>query len=41
MDNEQVFEPLKFAGGDGTLHYYLYNYALHDFPGRLNALVLF
>lgn len=41
MDNEQVFEPLKFASGDGLLHYYLYNYALHDFPGRLNALVLF
>jgi glycylpeptide N-tetradecanoyltransferase len=26
MDNQQFLEELKFAPGDGYLHYYLYNW---------------
>lgn len=26
MENEPVFEDLKFGIGDGNLHYYLYNW---------------
>ena len=26
MQNEQVFEPLKFGAGDGFLQYYVYNW---------------
>lgn len=26
MDNQCIFEPLKFAPGDGNLQYYLYNW---------------
>lgn len=32
MDNEEVFESLKFQKSSGTLHYYLFNYKL----GNLN-----
>jgi len=28
MNNEGLFEELKFGVGDGSLHYYLYNWAL-------------
>ena len=41
MHNGSVFSALNFAPGDGTLNYYLYNYALNEFPGGQNALVLF
>ena len=26
MNNAEMLEELKFGSGDGTLHYYLYNY---------------
>lgn len=40
MDNGSVFQELKFARGDGNLHYYLYNYRLPQFPSTELGLVL-
>ena len=41
LQNGSVFSTLNFAPGDGNLNYYLYNYALKEFPGSKNGLVLF
>eukprot|EP00461_Guttulinopsis_vulgaris_P002288 UN02289 len=41
MDNRQCFEPLQFTPGDGTLHYYVYNWKCPKFEGSKLGLVLF
>jgi glycylpeptide N-tetradecanoyltransferase len=40
MDNQQVFEDLKFGIGDGALQYYLYNWQTPTIEANKVALVL-
>ncbi len=40
MDNESVFQELKFGMGDGNLHYYLYNWRTNPMEPRDLAIVL-
>lgn len=40
MRNGEVFEDLKFARGDGTLHYYFYNWKLNAIKPAELAVVL-
>jgi len=40
MDNEEIFEKLRFGAGDGTLNYYLYNWGCPKMEDRDVALVL-
>ncbi|XP_003383674.1 PREDICTED: glycylpeptide N-tetradecanoyltransferase 2-like [Amphimedon queenslandica] len=40
MDNEPVFEELKFGIGDGNLHYYLYNWKCPEIEAKKIGLVL-
>lgn len=40
MENKQVFEPLKFGMGDGTLQYYIYNWACPDMEPSDVGIVL-
>ena len=34
MDNEPIFEELKFGIGDGNLHYYLYNWKCPEIEAK-------
>lgn len=36
MDNGMFLEQQKFAAGDGTLHYYLFNYRANAISGGLD-----
>lgn len=36
MDNALFLEQQKFGGGDGQLHYYLFNYRLNPIAGGVN-----
>ena len=40
MNDAQVFEDLKFARGDGTLHYYFYNWKLNSIEPSAMGVVL-
>ena len=40
MENKSFLEPLKFGAGDGTLHYYLYNWKCPVMPHDQVGLVL-
>lgn len=40
MDNEEVFEDLKFGGGDGALNYYLYNWGCKEMDSSDVGLIL-
>jgi len=40
MDNEEVFDELKFHPGDGILNFYLYNWRVRPLEPHENALVL-
>lgn len=40
MDNKDFIEPLKFGPGDGTLHYYLYNWKCPYMASNQVGLVL-
>jgi glycylpeptide N-tetradecanoyltransferase len=41
MDNESFFAPLRFGAGDGTLHYYLYNWKCAKLaPGQVGIVLL-
>lgn len=40
MNNAQVFGDLKFARGDGALHYYFYNWKLNTIKPSEMAVVL-
>lgn len=40
MDNESFLEQLKFAIGDGHLHYYLYNWRIQDYEPKDMGMVL-
>lgn len=40
MKNAQVFDDLKFARGDGDLHYYFYNWKLNTIQPSEMAVVL-
>eukprot|EP01027_Heterolobosea_sp_BB2_P024070 GEZU01036228.1.p1 GENE.GEZU01036228.1~~GEZU01036228.1.p1 ORF type:complete len:393 (-),score=137.37 GEZU01036228.1:440-1618(-) len=40
MENEPVFQDLKFGQGDGFLHYYLYNWKCPDIPPNKVGLVM-
>lgn len=33
LDNQSFLKELKFAQGDGSLHYYLYNYRVSPLSG--------
>lgn len=37
MDNGLFLEQQKFGGGDGQLHYYLFNYRANPIAGGVNA----
>jgi glycylpeptide N-tetradecanoyltransferase len=37
MDNALFLEQQKFGGGDGQLHYYLFNYRAKPIAGGVNA----
>lgn len=37
MDNALFLEQQKFGGGDGQLHYYLFNYRANPIGGGVNA----
>lgn len=36
MDNSLFVEEQKFGGGDGQLHYYLYNYKANPIAGGID-----
>lgn len=36
MDNGLFLEQQKFGGGDGQLHYYLFNYRCHPINGGVD-----
>lgn len=36
MDNALFLEQQKFGGGDGQLHYYLFNYKMNHIAGGVN-----
>lgn len=36
LDNNMFLEQQKFGGGDGQLHYYLYNYKANSIAGGVN-----
>ena len=40
MKNATVFEDLKFVKGDGTLHYYFYNWKLNAIDPSEMGVVL-
>eukprot|EP00301_Raphidiophrys_heterophryoidea_P022067 c6313_g1_i1.p1 GENE.c6313_g1_i1~~c6313_g1_i1.p1 ORF type:complete len:404 (+),score=90.29 c6313_g1_i1:39-1214(+) len=40
MENEKVFQSLKFGKGDGELHYYLYNWKVPHMTPEQSGLVL-
>jgi len=40
MDNREFLDELKFGGGDGELHYYLYNWKLADINDTELGLIL-
>jgi len=40
MNNAEMLEELKFGSGDGTLHYYLYNYWVNDLKPTDLGIVL-
>lgn len=40
MDNPVFLDELKFGRGDGTLHYYLYNFRARPVDGGKMGLVL-
>lgn len=40
MENESVFKDLKFGMGDGSLHYYLYNWRSNELEPKEVGLVL-
>ena len=40
MKNATVFEDLKFVKGDGTLHYYFYNWRLNTINPSEMGVVL-
>jgi len=40
MDNEEVFEELRFGGGDGSLNYYLYNWGCPEMKSSEVGLIL-
>ncbi|KAK8801663.1 hypothetical protein WA588_005949 [Blastocystis sp. NMH] len=40
LNNAKVFEDLKFARGDGTLHYYFYNWKLNQIEPSQMGIVL-
>lgn len=41
MDNESVFEDLKFGQGDGFLHYYVYNWRCPQLePGQVGMVLV-
>jgi len=40
MDNADLMEPLKFGIGDGTLQYYIYNWACPEMQAKQVGLVL-
>jgi len=37
MDNGLFLEDQKFGGGDGQLHYYLFNYRAHPIAGGVDG----
>lgn len=37
MDNPLFLEQQKFGGGDGQLHYYLFNYNANPIAGGVDA----
>jgi glycylpeptide N-tetradecanoyltransferase len=37
LDNPLFLEDQRFGGGDGSLHYYLYNYRAAPIPGGIDA----
>lgn len=40
MNNSDVFSDLRFVHGDGTLHYYFYNWKLNEIKPSEMAVVL-
>lgn len=40
QQNSEVFKELKFAVGDGNLHYYLYNWRVHKLDPKELGIVL-
>jgi len=40
MDNALFLEKTKFKPGDGSLHYYLFNYRVRPISGGLNESML-
>jgi glycylpeptide N-tetradecanoyltransferase len=40
MDNAEFLDDLKFAPGDGNLHYYLYNYRSREIPADKQAFLV-
>lgn len=41
MDNSEVLDELKFGSGDGSLHYYLYNYLVNGInPSDLGVVLV-
>jgi glycylpeptide N-tetradecanoyltransferase len=40
MENKSFFEPLKFGPGDGTLHYYIYNWSCPEMTADKVGIVL-
>ena len=41
MENQEIFEPLKFGIGDGVLHYYLYNWNCAQMtPSEIGLILL-
>ena len=38
--NERVLKELRFGRGDGTLHFYLYNWRAPDMPSRSMGITL-
>lgn len=40
MDNKDFLDDLKFGGGDGELHYYLYNWKIQDIPKEKLGLIM-
>ncbi|RKP08604.1 myristoyl-CoA:protein N-myristoyltransferase [Thamnocephalis sphaerospora] len=40
MDNREIIDELRFGPGDGTLHYYLYNYKCHSVEADQVGLIM-
>ena len=37
LDNPLFLEEQRFGAGDGSLHYYLYNYRVAPIPGGIDS----